>query len=217
MTNEELHIAHGKRGIWLVLLFVSIGFSGGFVRSAAAQERSREIAAAQQADVHHARATQLFQEQKFAQAAQELERVYTLEPKPLYLFNIAQAYRRAGIADKALAAYEQFVNIAPGHPLSREASGYAQDMRVLRAEAEAKVQMARRLEAAEQRTAEVSQEKTHMARLLEQERARRPFYKRAWFWGALSGVTAATLAIGLGVGLYLRTPPTEGGFMSIHF
>lgn len=190
--------------IWLVLFFVTLGAVG----PVAAEERGRD--AGQQADVHHARATQLFQEQKFAQAAQELERVYALEPKPLYLFNIAQAYRRAGLPDKALPAYEQFVSIAPGHPLAREASGYAQDMRALQNASEAKAQLARRLE-------EASQDRTRMERLLEQERARRPFYRRAWFWGTLSGVTVATLAVGLGVGLYMRTPPTEGGFMSIHF
>lgn len=187
---------------------LSIAINTAAASPAAAEDRARD--AAQQADVHHARATQLFQEQKFAQAAQELERVYALEPKPLYLFNIAQAYRRAGLPDKALPAYEQFVNLAPGHPLAREASGYAQDMRVLQAESNSKAQLARRLKAAEQRGDEAS-------RLLEVERARRPFYRRAWFWGTLSGVTVATLAIGLGVGLYQRTPPTEGGFMSIHF
>ena len=212
-TKAARNSGRSQTGRQRLVLFIALA---GHFDPAVAQE-SPPLSNVESADVHQVRANQLFQDQKYAAAARELEQVYLLEPRPLYLFNIAQAYRRAGQPIEALAAYQRFLTVAPKHPLANEAGGYVQDMRALVAAQE-------RARAEEQQStqtlAELSREraqKDQMARLLKQEQQRRAFYKRPWFWGAVGGVVAVTLGVGLGVGLYERVPPTEGGFMSIHF
>ncbi len=61
---------------------------------------------------------------------------YAIDPQPVFLFNMAQAYRFADLAPQAIAYYQRFMTMSPTHRLVPEAKGYVADMRVLIAEQE---------------------------------------------------------------------------------
>lgn len=157
---------------------------------AESSDRQRE------AESHVKQAGAMYKAGQYLEAASELNVAYTLQPEPVYLFNIAQAYRKAARARAAQIMYARFIETAPKHPLVPEARGYLQDMDTL-----AKVQ---------------AQEQV-MREALGREQARnRPLWKRAWFWGLLGGVLGATaIGVGLGVGLSRREPSTDGGFVDL--
>lgn len=180
---------------------------------------------------HLNKAQVYFQKKEFLLAIEELKRAHALDPQPLYLFNIAQAYRRAAIPKDALAYYERFLVDDPKTPLRPETEGYCNDMRTLIAEQERAEQVKRAL-SDEQRRAEERQralaeerargEQTQKALLLERAKAERerkkPVYKRAWFWAVLGGAAVAVGAgVGLGVAFAPHDRPTDGGFVDINF
>ncbi len=172
------------------------------------------------------RSIRLFAEKKFQESIDQLELAYAVEPQPLFLFNIGQAFRLSDDPLKAIAYYQRFVTLSPTHRLVPEAKGYIADMRVLRIEQERTV-MARRLLELEQARAKQEAELLRFRALQAEEEKRvlaeqlrkssRPVYKRAWFWGVLGGAAAVT-ATAIGVGVYFaKTPRVDGGFVDIHF
>jgi tetratricopeptide (TPR) repeat protein len=62
-----------------------------------------------EARTHYRRGLTLFNEKKFTAAEEEFEAGYQLQPLPLFLFNAAQAARRAGHSTRALELYKKFV------------------------------------------------------------------------------------------------------------
>lgn len=172
------------------------------------------------------RATRLFETRQYLESAEELTKAFAVDPQPLFLFNRGQAFRLADRPQDALGSYQEFLQLAPTHRLAPEAKGYVADMRVLLAERE-RAELARRLlEAEQQRSSQeaellklrANRAEEDQRRLAEQlERSRRPLYKRAWFWGLMGGLVAATAtAIGVGV-YYSNAPQVEGGFADIRF
>jgi hypothetical protein len=103
---------------------------------------------------------------------------YALRPKPLFLFNIAQAYRKSGRDLSALSFYEKFLLAAPDSPYRPETQAYIAYLRVRLG-----FDPAPRKPAGPHPT---------------------PVYKKAWFWGVLAGTAAATAAA-LAVGIILGT------------
>lgn len=182
--------------IFCVLLFSSI--------ASAEQEPSAETAA------QVSRARQLFEEQKFGEAAQALQRAYRLTPNPLYLFNAGQSYRKAEDKSHALEMYREFLRSAPEHKLADEARGYLKDLesaialqsRLSTVKLELEAERAESDEA--QRKAQDAQLRAEQAqRALELER-KKPFYKRGWFYGVVIGGSlgvAAIIAAGVGIGI----------------
>ena len=184
-------------------------------------------------DAFVARAAQRFQQGEYLLVVEDLQKAYALEPRPLFLFNLGQAYRRAQRPREASDCYQRFLDAAPGHELVPEARGYLTDMKLLLLEQE-RGELARQALALEQQRAEAQlrAERTRaeaqaaqlQAQLQEQakaqrERADRPFYKKPWFWG----VTGTVLAVGvlgaaLGGYLWTRYPDTaQGEFHDVRF
>jgi tetratricopeptide (TPR) repeat protein len=58
----------------------------------------------------------------YLQAVEEFKLAYLAEPIPLFLFNIGQAYRRAGRTDEALEFYQRFLELSPRAPERAEVS-----------------------------------------------------------------------------------------------
>jgi tetratricopeptide (TPR) repeat protein len=83
------------------------------------------------AEAHVAYANLLFQAGLYADAAAALRRAYERNPKPIYLFNAGQSYRKGLYPVEALELYERFIAIAPTHPLANEARGHVQTIQAL--------------------------------------------------------------------------------------
>src|SRR5262245_59040133 len=54
----------------------------------------------------------LFLAEKYVEAADMLVAAYEQSPRPIYLFNAAQSYRKGNAYRRALAAYERFIPVA---------------------------------------------------------------------------------------------------------
>jgi tetratricopeptide (TPR) repeat protein len=67
-----------------------------------------------QAEQHFHRGQKHFAAGEFDDAVREFLQAYTLVPVNPLLFNIGQAYRRSGDAEKALSYYEKYVAFEPG-------------------------------------------------------------------------------------------------------
>jgi len=59
------------------------------------------------------KAQRMFQAQKYLEAVEELQQAYVLDPKPEYLYAIAQGFRLAGDCPKAIRGYEQYLKTNP--------------------------------------------------------------------------------------------------------
>lgn len=174
---------------------------GAFAASPDAEPVPAPFVSSGLVESHVAMAALKYKAGEYLEAANELNLAYSLQPQPVFLFNIAQAYRKGRASRAAKEMYQRFVEVAPTHPLAPEARGYIQDMEALeRAEVQNQV-MRRQLELDLQRQAE-----------------RRAIYKRPWFWGVIGAAVGVTaIAIGVGVGLSQREPQTLGGFVDLRF
>lgn len=166
------------------------------------------------------RATRAFVSGDYDSAIAELTVAYQRKPVPQFLFNIAQAHRKAGRYREALTFYDRFVKDDMGSPLVPEAQAHATAMRA-RIDAE---QATAEREAAERIARVRSEEAEAMARARENDRVRAeaelrralartdaPVYKRKWFWGLLGGLVAAAVITGVAVGVALKNPPEPIG------
>jgi tetratricopeptide (TPR) repeat protein len=164
------------------------------------------------------RATQHFKNHAYTAAAEALSRAYELDPRPLFLFNIGQAYRLADRPREAVAAYGQFLAVAPKHALSPEAKGYVETLRGLIVERERAAATEQALEA-ERQMVQAAREAARQAEAkLNEARQRAPIYKRPWFWGLIGSVAASVVVAGAVGGYYANQPPmTDGGFRTFEF
>lgn len=150
------------------------------------------------AELHAKLASALYKAGNYLEAATELNVAYTLAPQPVYLFNIAQAYRKALRAQAAKIMYERFLEMAPNHALAVEARGYMIDMDAL-----ARAERAR---------------DTAQAALAREQARNKPSRKRLVILSVVGGVIGVTaLGVGLGLGLARRDPSTSGGIVDLSF
>ncbi|MFO0573782.1 MAG: hypothetical protein U1A78_07290 [Polyangia bacterium] len=166
------------------------------------------------------RATRAFGSGDYDTAIAELSLAYQRKPVAQFLFNIAQAHRKAGRFREALSFYERFVHDDLASPLLPEAQAHAAAMRarldaeLATAEREAAERVARvRAEEAEAmakaREGDRVRAEAELRRALAQKEA--PVYKRKWFWGLLGGLVAAAVITGVTVGVVLKNPPEPVG------
>lgn len=164
-------------------------------------------------------AAQLFKQQRFSEAGDALQLAYQREPRPIFLFNVGQTFRKAGRYSDAIAAYKRFVEAAPEHPLASEARGYENTLGVLVEQQERTSQIELSLvdkQAEAERVRQnlmVQQRQTEEAqRALAAEKAKqKKIYSRPWFWGIVGGAAAVVVIVGLGLGLTSATYVTSGG------
>ena len=183
---------------------------------------------------HLRRSVEAFQNKDFLRAAAELQAAYRQDPKPLLLFNIGQAYRRAGRAQEALDAYEQFLIADPKSPLRPETEGYCNDMRTLieeqkrkaqvesalQNEKQAAVEKEKALVAEKERAAAAQQNLLQERKRADDEISRQKARRRLIIGLSVGAITLAVLggaAVAVGVALRPKDPTTDGGFVNVSF
>ena len=101
-----------------VALFLFAGLATGLalpVRSALGGD-----AATEEARQHFQKGRQLFDVGRWDDAAAEFEQAYAIRSDPIFLYNMAQAYRRKGDAKRALDLYKNYLIKAPKSPQREE-------------------------------------------------------------------------------------------------
>ncbi len=164
-------------------------------------------------------AAQLFKQQRYSDAGDALQLAYQREPRPIFLFNVGQTFRKAGRYADAIAAYKRFVEAAPEHPLVSEARGYENTLAVLVEQQERTSQIELSLvdkQAEAERVRQnllVQQRKTEEAQhaLAVEKAQQKKIYRRPWFWGVVGGAAAVVVIVGLGLGFASATYVTNGG------
>ena len=96
----------------LAALLIGAGFPAGLARAA---DTSKE-----EAKQHFFKGQQLFDVGRWDEAASEFEQAYALKSDPIFIYNMAQAYRRKGEAKRALELYKNFLIKAPNTPKRAE-------------------------------------------------------------------------------------------------
>ncbi len=153
------------------------------------------------------RGIQLFRAGDYDGAVQAFTTAHILNPKPIFLFNIAQAQRKAGRPREALLSYQLFLKKAPDSPLRAETEAYLELVRTqlqVRAASEAtspppkvgQVLAAPAPPAAERRV---------------------PLHRRPWLWGMVGTAVALTSGVAIGVYLGTRPPSTTLGILEPTF
>jgi tetratricopeptide (TPR) repeat protein len=145
------------------------------------------------------RGIRLFKEGNYDGAVQAFTAAYVLSPKPMFLFNIAQAHRKAGRPQEALLSYQLFLRKAPETPLRAETEAYIELVRT-------------QLQARPPEPAKPPPAVTPLlaapAAVPSKAEARVPLYRRAWTWIVVGAAVAVTTGVAVGVYLGTRPPPT---------
>lgn len=151
-----------------------------------------------------AKARQLFQERKFAEAAQALQRAYAFDPNSLFLFNAGQAYRKAELRKEALEMYQRYLEVDEKGPLAAEARGYVADLQAfIKAQdrlKETQVELISK-ESTAKKTQEALDAEKRKAQFIEaalRKEKEKPFYKKPWFIVGAS-IVGVGLVSGAGV------------------
>ncbi len=80
------------------------------------------------AATHFAEGQQRFNAGSFLPAAEEFEAAYELDPDPVYLYNIAQAYRRGSACARAADYYRRFLAVVPNPPNLAKVTRYLDEL-----------------------------------------------------------------------------------------
>lgn len=182
---------------------------------------------AQDFKTHYDLALALYQAQKFEESIPEFQAAYKLSPKPALLFNLAQAYRKAGHPREAIEHYDQYLSSTPqlDVEMRHKVDGYLAEARNTLASLE--LEMKRRLaeeKAAREREAEANPPPPAAAPtaapppaavlvaqspapLVKDAPAPTPIYKRWWLWTAIGGAVAAGVIVGVAVGTQHGSTP----------
>lgn len=182
------------------------------------------VAFAQDFKTHYELGLALYQAQKFDDAIPEFKAAYDLDPKPQLLFNIAQAYRKAGHPREAIQYYDRYLGAEPrlDTDTRRKVDGYlAEAKNTLNAlELEMKRRLAEEKAAREQEPAPPQLLPIPPTQPAPQVLAppvmnpvdppkATPVYKRWWFWTIIGGVVAVGVVTGVAVGVQKSRTPAE--------
>lgn len=85
----------------------------GLVLSVAAAAPARADDDPAAAKEHYQRGTKLYDILKYREAAREFEAAYQAKADPAFLYNMGQAYRLAGDAERAMGAYRSYLRRVP--------------------------------------------------------------------------------------------------------
>lgn len=185
---------------------------------AAAQTPEQKAAAKQLFDD----ATKQYKLGHFEDALAGYEQAYASYPAPAFLFNIAQCHLQLGNWDKAIFFFEGYLRDKPDATNrelvedlireSKEKRAAAEEAERKRLEAE-KVRLATERKAAEDealRRREQERAAAPPAREEPRDTARRPLYRKWWFWAIVGGAAVGAVATVAATSGGTRTELPEG-------
>jgi len=156
---------------------------------------------------HHDLALALYQAQKFDESIPEFKAAYAITPKSGLLFNLAQAYRKAGHPREAIEYYDRYLSTSPqvDDDTRHKVDGYLTEARNTLAalELEMKQRLAEEKAAHEPEPSLVPVVAAPPPPVVPPvvPPPPKPVYKRWWLWTIVGGAVLAGTAVGLGVGL----------------
>jgi tetratricopeptide (TPR) repeat protein len=93
---------------------------------------AQEDTDAAEAKKHYTRGMAHYNLDEFDRAVEEFQAGYRLKPDPVFLYNVAQSYRRAKKPEQALTFYEKYLHATDGNPPNRaEVEQRIKDLRKL--------------------------------------------------------------------------------------
>lgn len=151
------------------------------------------------------RGIRLFQQGDYEGAIAAFSAAYVLSPKPMFLFNIAQAHRKAGHLDEALLNYQLFLRKAPDSPLRPETEAYIELVRMQKLQPRAPTPPSPPPAALP--PPPVAPALTTAPTPVRDAPPSRPAYQRPWVWATVGAAVA--VASGIAVGVYFGTRPPQ--------
>jgi tetratricopeptide (TPR) repeat protein len=204
---------------WLALV--------GVVALVGAARAEEEDAAWLRARAHFTAGNAFYEVGEYARAVAEYETAYREKPLPELIFDVAQAQRKMGQIEKALASYERYVEVDPDGRVADEARVA---IGLLRRDIEVRQgggAVAPAPSTESQVLAPVTPSPprqprvvpaTSLVRATPSAPPRKPLVKRAWFWAAIAGgvvVVATSVALGVVFGSGTRDPSATMGVWQV--
>jgi tetratricopeptide (TPR) repeat protein len=149
----------------------------------------RSAEAETEARAHYDQGIVAYNAGQFDQAVRSFTRAYELDPAPILLFNVAQAHRKQGDAERALSFYRQYLAIDPQADNRQQVEAHIRELEAARRPV--LVAPAPPLPASAPpvpTTAGPPPVAVTMAPVRSP-----PLYRRPWFWGAVGAVGVAAL------------------------
>jgi tetratricopeptide (TPR) repeat protein len=167
---------------------------------------------------HHERATTFYNLGQFEEAIGEYRKGYEQKADPVFLYNIAQAYRQLGALDRALFFYRRYLSTLPGAPNRPQVEQLVVELDQLVA-----AQERARSPAPPQPLSGVSAPLPPGATDFDRLGLRAapvdqgPLWHRWWFWAGLGTVVAGGLLTGLLIGTSKDTPTRGSDLGAMRF
>jgi tetratricopeptide (TPR) repeat protein len=172
---------------------------------------------------HHDRGSSLYNLGQFEEAISEYRRGYEQRADPVFLYNIAQAYRQLGAPDKALFFYRRYLSTAPDAANRRQVEELVADLeRLVAAEQRARTPAPPQpLSGATARVPGATAAGTAAAAFVDPGTGRAPADRPVWhrwgFWAGLGTLVAGGLVLGLLVASGRGSEPTPPDLGSMRF
>jgi tetratricopeptide (TPR) repeat protein len=209
----------------------------GLILCAALVARAQTPSDTDQARKHFEAGSKAFNLGEFKRAVDEYKAAYNSKADPVFLYNIAQAYRLDGNLQQSLFFYRSYLSNSPKAPNRREVDGRIRQLEAQIQEQRAvttappntpvspsgtlasepveppKVEPPKPPEPAKVETPPPATrpELTQTTPARRDDRAK-PIYKKWWLWAIVGGVAAgAALGVGLGLGLQPTAPSSQLG------
>jgi tetratricopeptide (TPR) repeat protein len=162
----------------------------------------------QAAKRHFQRGTELYGQEKYEEAVKEFTTAKELKPNPAFDYNIGRCYDRLERWKEAADAYERYLAADP------QASG------AMEIQERIAVLRARQAPPPGEKPPEVTPPPVTPANTLVSAPppAKKPVYKRAWFWAVIGG-GAAAIAVGVALGVTLGSSHNDAShpIMDVQF
>ena len=149
-----------------------------------------------QAKLHYDTGMAHYQLEEWDAAIGEFEAGFRLRPSPEFLFNIGQSYRLSKRPDKAVVFYQKYLRMQPDAPNRADVERFIERARQ-DAQSQPQPPPTPTVSAPEPTVAPATPS------LIAQAPAKKPVYKRGWFWGVVGGavvLAAGAVVIGIVVG-----------------